>query len=200
MHRLETLIQAIPPTVLAAGGNANVTPAGTSSLLDSASSLFTPFVKPSHAISSGVPPPSLHTTPLLNPSAHFWGIKSRPNCNWARNQMECEMHSHLEPVLTIDADVLANFEEMLKLDSGGSGPYFAHSPPIILESVLATSSPIPSLGASTSSSPSFSPSPLRYTPAHSHRPRVMPSICIGGKLDKGKARCSSFSFRIDTFR
>jgi hypothetical protein len=76
MHHLETLIQAIPPAVLAAGGSANVPPAGTLSPLDSASSPFTPFVTPSHTYSSGVPPPSLHVFPLLNPSTHFQDTKS----------------------------------------------------------------------------------------------------------------------------
>ena len=75
MHHLETLIQAIPPAVLAAGGNSCVAAPGTMSPLDSSSSPLTPFIQPSHTYSSGVPPPSLHVFPLLNPSTHFQDVK-----------------------------------------------------------------------------------------------------------------------------
>ncbi|ESK92515.1 nuclear protein [Moniliophthora roreri MCA 2997] len=66
MHHLETLIQAIPPAVFAAGGN----PATLDSLKSvlpeppSAPTMFPTFP-------SGVPPPSLHVFPLTNPSTHF---------------------------------------------------------------------------------------------------------------------------------
>ncbi|KAF8900686.1 fungal-specific transcription factor domain-containing protein [Gymnopilus junonius] len=58
MHHLETLIQAIPPAVFAAGGGEN--PA----------SPVVPFMY-SDGIASGVPPPSLHVFPLMGPSSHF---------------------------------------------------------------------------------------------------------------------------------
>lgn len=64
MHHLETLIQAIPPAVFAAGGLANAAPSpieGTMGAFTSSSNVFT----------SGVPPPSLNTYPLTNPSNYF---------------------------------------------------------------------------------------------------------------------------------
>jgi hypothetical protein len=67
MHHLETLIQAIPPAVFAAGGL--VSPTSHAST-DSTTSPVAPFVYPS-GIPPGVPPPSLHVFPLTGPSAHF---------------------------------------------------------------------------------------------------------------------------------
>lgn len=66
MHHLETLIQAIPPAVFAAGG---AIPPGHPAL-DGATSPITPFMYPA-GTPSGVPPPSLHVFPLTNPSTHF---------------------------------------------------------------------------------------------------------------------------------
>ncbi|KAK7062689.1 hypothetical protein VNI00_000177 [Paramarasmius palmivorus] len=66
MHHLETLIQAIPPAVFAAGGN----PATLNSLKVILPDLpSTPAMLPNFP--SGVPPPSLHVFPLTNPSTHF---------------------------------------------------------------------------------------------------------------------------------
>jgi hypothetical protein len=67
MHHLETLIQAIPQTVFAAAGAHGI--AGVSPSSDSNTGALTPFGP--HAYPSGVPPPSLHVFPLLNPSNHF---------------------------------------------------------------------------------------------------------------------------------
>ena len=66
MHHLETLIQAIPPAVFAAGG---LTPSTPSSHLasDISTSPVMPFMNPEGT----VPPPSLHVFPLMNPSTHF---------------------------------------------------------------------------------------------------------------------------------
>jgi hypothetical protein len=66
MHHLETLIQAIPPAVFAAGG---AIPLGQPTL-DGTTSPITPFMYPA-GTPSGVPPPSLHVFPLTNPSTHF---------------------------------------------------------------------------------------------------------------------------------
>ncbi|KAK0493543.1 fungal-specific transcription factor domain-containing protein [Armillaria luteobubalina] len=66
MHHLETLIQAIPPAVFAAGGAAAVNPAKQSSPTDINSPAFA-----FPAFPSGIPPPSLHVFPLTNPSTHF---------------------------------------------------------------------------------------------------------------------------------
>lgn len=69
MHHLETLIQAIPPAVFAAGGVLPPNPM-THNSTDSASSPIAPFMYPA-GIPPGVPPPSLHVFPLMNPSTHF---------------------------------------------------------------------------------------------------------------------------------
>ncbi|KAF5370920.1 hypothetical protein D9615_009818 [Tricholomella constricta] len=69
MHHLETLIQAIPPAVFAAGGILPPMSGGQSST-ESAASPVQPFIYPSQ-FPSGVPPPSLHVFPLTNPSTHF---------------------------------------------------------------------------------------------------------------------------------
>ncbi|KAJ7607206.1 fungal-specific transcription factor domain-containing protein [Roridomyces roridus] len=66
MHHLETLIQAIPPAVFAAGHAGDDHPM---SMGDAPASPIAPFMFPSFA--SGVPPPSLHVFPLTNPSTHF---------------------------------------------------------------------------------------------------------------------------------
>ena len=75
MHHLETLIQAIPPAVFAAGGvmNANgVMP----SPVDPTSNPHASFASSTHTYPSGVPPPSLNTYPLMNPSTFFGPGKS----------------------------------------------------------------------------------------------------------------------------
>ncbi|KAI0266452.1 fungal-specific transcription factor domain-containing protein [Gloeopeniophorella convolvens] len=64
MHHLESLIQAIPPAVFAAGGAAT-TP---SSPFDPHPSF--PLVS-NHTYPAAVPPPSLSVIPLMNPSTHF---------------------------------------------------------------------------------------------------------------------------------
>ena len=71
MLHLETLIQAIPPAVLAAGG---ALPGSNSALQlapDFSTNPLTSFASSSHAFPSGVPPPSLHVFPLMNPSTYF---------------------------------------------------------------------------------------------------------------------------------
>ncbi|KAF7313955.1 P-type phospholipid transporter [Mycena chlorophos] len=60
MHTLETLIQAIPPAVFAAGSLPSLAAADLPS---------SPTMYP--AFPAGVPPPSLHVFPLTNPSTHF---------------------------------------------------------------------------------------------------------------------------------
>ncbi|KAF8191290.1 fungal-specific transcription factor domain-containing protein [Pholiota molesta] len=69
MHHLETLIQAIPPAVFAAGGSMASMSSGHSAS-DIASSPIVPFMYPD-GMPPGVPPPSLHVFPLMNPSTHF---------------------------------------------------------------------------------------------------------------------------------
>jgi hypothetical protein len=71
MHHLETLIQAIPPAVLAAGGLLPSNSAGGQSPMDLTSSQSLPFMYSPTQFPSGVPPPSLHVFPLMNPSTHF---------------------------------------------------------------------------------------------------------------------------------
>jgi hypothetical protein len=69
MHHLETLIQAIPSAVFAAGAAPSSHSGSLSS--DPTSSPMAPFMYPTHTYPSGVPPPSLHVFPLMNPSTHF---------------------------------------------------------------------------------------------------------------------------------
>lgn len=69
MHHLETLIQAIPPAVFAAGGSLPSIPPGHPACDSSASPIAPPMFP--DGIPSGVPPPSLHVFPLMNPSMHF---------------------------------------------------------------------------------------------------------------------------------
>ncbi|KAG1779952.1 fungal-specific transcription factor domain-containing protein [Suillus placidus] len=72
MHQLETLIQAIPPAVFAAGG-AGASALTSSHLLssDNIASPLASFASANHNFPAGVPPPSLHVFPLTNPSTHF---------------------------------------------------------------------------------------------------------------------------------
>jgi len=67
MHHLETMIQSIPPGVFAAAGDISTPPFS----LESAASPLASFASSTHTYPSGVPPPSLHVFPLLNPSTHF---------------------------------------------------------------------------------------------------------------------------------
>lgn len=64
MHHLESLIQAIPPAVFAAGGAA----LSPSSPFDRHPSF--PLL-PNHTYPTAIPPPSLNAIPLINPSTHF---------------------------------------------------------------------------------------------------------------------------------
>lgn len=73
MHHLESLIQAIPPAVFAAGSA--LTGEGQEI---SMSSPLASFASSTHTYPSGVPPPSLHVFPLHNPSTHFTAPHSRP--------------------------------------------------------------------------------------------------------------------------
>ncbi|RDB16620.1 putative transcriptional regulatory protein C3C7.04 [Hypsizygus marmoreus] len=71
MHHLETLIQAIPPAVFAAGSTIpSKSGAQSAGGADTAASPIAPFIYPTQ-FPSGVPPPSLHVFPLTNPSTHF---------------------------------------------------------------------------------------------------------------------------------
>ena len=74
MHQLETLIQAIPPAVFAAGG---LNPPQHLTADPSTTSPLTTFASMSHTFPSGVPPPSLHVFPLTNPSTHFTTLPPR---------------------------------------------------------------------------------------------------------------------------
>jgi hypothetical protein len=71
MHHLESLIQAIPPAVFAAGGALPPITIGGQSPIDPNSSQAIPFMYSPTQFPSGVPPPSLHVFPLTNPSTHF---------------------------------------------------------------------------------------------------------------------------------
>jgi hypothetical protein len=74
MHHLESLIQAIPPAVFAAGGAA----LASSSSFDHRPSYA---LLPNHTYPAAIPPPSLSVIPLTNPSTHFTHVanRSRPS-------------------------------------------------------------------------------------------------------------------------
>jgi hypothetical protein len=63
MRHLESLIQAIPPAVFAAGGAALSPPSSSDHPSD-------PLLQ-NHAYPAAIPPPSLNMAPLMNPSNHF---------------------------------------------------------------------------------------------------------------------------------
>jgi hypothetical protein len=71
MHHLETLIQAIPHGVFAAAGAIPRDNSAPQFSIDSATNPLASFASSTHTYPSGVPPPSLHVFPLLNPSTHF---------------------------------------------------------------------------------------------------------------------------------
>lgn len=79
MHQLETLIQAIPPSVFTVGLNAAQHPMSEPGM----SSPLTTFASVNHTFPSGVPPPSLHSYPLTNPSTHF---TAQPTRNGSRQE------------------------------------------------------------------------------------------------------------------
>ncbi|KAF8132620.1 fungal-specific transcription factor domain-containing protein [Boletus edulis] len=74
MHQLETLIQAIPPAVFAAGG---LSPPQHLTVDPNVPSPLSTFASMDHTFPNGVPPPSLHVFPLTNPSTHFTTQPSR---------------------------------------------------------------------------------------------------------------------------
>ncbi|KAI0051558.1 hypothetical protein FA95DRAFT_1534316 [Auriscalpium vulgare] len=65
MHHLESLIQAIPPAVFAAGG------ATSSSPVSPLEPHFASLTTSTHTYPSALAPPSLNIMPLMNPSTHF---------------------------------------------------------------------------------------------------------------------------------
>ncbi|KAG5636605.1 hypothetical protein H0H81_007430 [Sphagnurus paluster] len=115
MHHLETLIQAIPPAVFAAGGIAPPM-AGAQSSAESVTSPVLPFVYPSQ-FPSGVPPPSLHVFPLTNPSTHF-----TPDSQFSAEEKRNGLGSLLDPNQKYTADHLA--EESSHMSMSASYLYF----------------------------------------------------------------------------
>ncbi|OCH91762.1 hypothetical protein OBBRIDRAFT_791989 [Obba rivulosa] len=74
MHHLETLIQAIPPAVFAAGGSGALGN-GLPSAVDPSSSPHASFASSTHIFPTAIPPPSLSVYPLMNPSTFFTPTK-----------------------------------------------------------------------------------------------------------------------------
>jgi hypothetical protein len=70
MHHLESLIQAIPPAVFAAGGATISSPSSFDHR-----PLYTPL--PNHTHPAVIPPPFLGAIPLTNPSTHFTLVANR---------------------------------------------------------------------------------------------------------------------------
>ncbi|OBZ78048.1 putative transcriptional regulatory protein C3C7.04 [Grifola frondosa] len=74
MQQLETLIQAIPPAVFAgAGAVVNGVP---QSPIDPTTNPHASFASSTHIFPTSVPPPSLTTYPLINPSTFFGPVRS----------------------------------------------------------------------------------------------------------------------------
>ncbi|TFY62298.1 hypothetical protein EVJ58_g3957 [Rhodofomes roseus] len=73
MHHLETLIQAIPPAVFAASGAGASAP---HSPIDPSTSPHASFAESTHIFPTAVPPPSLNSYPLMNPSTFFAPVKA----------------------------------------------------------------------------------------------------------------------------
>lgn len=78
MHHLETLIQAIPPAVFAAGGALNSNNGMLPPPVDPATNPHASFASSTHTYPLGVPPPSLNSYPLINPSTFFGPSKAQP--------------------------------------------------------------------------------------------------------------------------
>ncbi|KAH9925726.1 fungal-specific transcription factor domain-containing protein [Fomitopsis serialis] len=78
MHHLETLIQAIPPAVFAAGGAGAAPP---HSPIDPSTSPHASFANSTHIFPTAVPPPSLNSYPLMNPSTFFAPVKATRNAS-----------------------------------------------------------------------------------------------------------------------
>ncbi|KZT06707.1 uncharacterized protein LAESUDRAFT_759201 [Laetiporus sulphureus 93-53] len=76
MHHLETLIQAIPPAVFAAGGS---TTTSRLSPIDPTTNPHASFASSTHIFPTAVPPPSLSSYPLMNPSTFFAPVKAARN-------------------------------------------------------------------------------------------------------------------------
>ena len=74
MQQLETLIQAIPPQVFAGAGalGAGLPP---QSPVDPSTSPHASFASSTHIFPTSLPPPSLTTYPLMNPSTFFGPVK-----------------------------------------------------------------------------------------------------------------------------
>ena len=88
MHHLETLIQAIPPAVFAAGGVLSNAANGTTGLFPTAhldpAGPHASFASSTHTFPAGVPPPSLTSYPLMNPST-FFGPTGNPRASTSRH-------------------------------------------------------------------------------------------------------------------
>ncbi|OSX62312.1 hypothetical protein POSPLADRAFT_1143806 [Postia placenta MAD-698-R-SB12] len=76
MHHLETLIQAIPPAVFAAGGTGAAIP---HSPIDPSTNPHASFASSTHIFPTAMPPPSLNSYPLMNPSTFFAPVKTARN-------------------------------------------------------------------------------------------------------------------------
>ncbi|TFY70865.1 hypothetical protein EVG20_g2137 [Dentipellis fragilis] len=114
MHQLESLIQAIPPAVFAAGGAAafaNMPPTQLDPQNPQAS-----FSASTHVYPSTAPPPSLNHFPLMNPSTHFApGPRSRqssPNLGTAPFALQAAMSTD-----SMTADQLADETARMSLSS-----------------------------------------------------------------------------------
>lgn len=121
MHQLETLIQAIPPAVFAAGGAGSLANGLPHSPLDPTSSAHALFASSTHIFPTSIPPPSLNAFPLMNPSTFFAPVKpasrnSSPSSGFPNNQASTSASGNLA------VDQLA--EETSRMSLSSSYLYF----------------------------------------------------------------------------
>ena len=112
MHHIETLIKAIPPAVFAVGvAMPQIASGCPTSESGKALNFVTPFTDP------GVPPPSLHVFPLVNPSTHF-----TRGCSLDSRRNSALRQTTGGPLHTGSDDQLS--EEMSKMSLTASYLYF----------------------------------------------------------------------------
>ncbi|CAL1710383.1 unnamed protein product [Somion occarium] len=118
MHHLETLIQAIPPAVFAAGVNFKGAGGGPQSPADPSTSAHASFASSTHTYPPGVPPPSLSNYPLMNPSTFF--APTKPSSRHSSPHGGYSMHIPANP--TMSPDQLA--DEASRMSLAASYLYF----------------------------------------------------------------------------
>lgn len=124
MHHLETLIQAIPPAVFAAGGvlsNADANGNGLGPTPLDPAGPHASFASSTHTFPTGVPPPSLSSYPLMNPSTFFGPSRPASSSRHASPSSGAPLngHSHAADRLAEETARMALSPSYLYLDDEG---------------------------------------------------------------------------------